>query len=156
MLNLLKLCRRPMGTGEWNKLPLLKGMFLEPIPALRLWLEWLGQTVFVCMPAIKCVYFCPRTLAAPNLVCVCCNLYGSHAVYSRTERGIRILRESLGTSGCDWQEKKGPLCSGNWQRKPDPTQCNPAQCSTEPANTGKQHNCAPHSSLLILILSQFS
>lgn len=117
------------------------------IPFGPLWLQCLSQAVFVCVPVTKgvcvcagvCISVCVRKHVPHQIwwACACCCCSDLLGAEIRAEGRIRILKTSLGTSGCDWQEKKGLLCSGNWQRKPDPTQCNPAQYSTEPANTGK-------------------
>lgn len=152
-LNLLKL--RILGElANETSSPVLKSMLLEPIPALGFLLgpcdysasarlslcECLSQDVCVCVWASE--------YALHEVWCLCLYPYDSLRAESKTERGIRILKTSLGTSGCDWQETKGSLCSGNWQQKPDPAQYNPAQYSTEPANTGEkkkhqQQDCSP-------------
>lgn len=134
---------------EWvNKTSalVLKSMLLEPIPALGFLLgpcDYIA-TVRLCLCACLSPSVCVGVCTPPSLLCVCCYFCDSLWAESRTE-GIRIPTRSLGTSGCDWQEKKGSLCSGNWQQTPDPTQCNPAQYSTEPANMGKkyQRHCSP-------------
>lgn len=111
------------------------------IPYGPLWLQCLSQAMFVCMPVTE--YACISVCAQPTLVSVCAvTRIGSLWAESETEWGIKILKTSLGTSGCDWQEKKGSLCSGNWQQKSDPTQYNPAQYSTEPANMERKKKTA--------------
>lgn len=163
-LNLLKLHI----LGEWaneTSAPVLKSMLLEPIPALGFLLgprDYIASTrpcLCACLsPSVcMCVYF---WLCSTKLVCVHCYSYDLLRAESKAEWEIRVLKASLGTSGCDWQEKKGSLCSENWQQKPDPTQYNPAQYSTEPANMGEKNTNSRtvsfHPSLLIPTLGQFS
>lgn len=62
---------------------------------------WLSQNV---------VYFClPSTSFGWACVCARRCMFGSLWAESKTERRIKILKTSLCTSGCDWQEKKGLL-----------------------------------------------
>lgn len=134
--------------GEWDKLPSVEKHVIgahsfSGIPFGPLWLQCLNQAVFVCMPVTKCVCIsvCESEYVLHQVwwecACVCCYSYDLLRAKSKTEWGIRILKTSLGTSGCDWQEKKGSLCSGNWQQKPDPTQYNPAQPGTVQCWTGQ-------------------
>lgn len=152
----------PRGTGEWDEHPGVEkrvigahSWFENPFGPM--WLHWLGQAVFVCMPVTECVGI---FLSPLHQVCsVSCYFYDSLRAERETDWGIRILEASLSTSGCDWQEKKGSLCSGNWQPKPGPAQYSPAQYSRKPANMGKIPNNGTvplHPSLLILTLGQFS
>lgn len=141
--------------GEWDKRPSVEKLVIgahscSGIPFGPLWLQCLSQAMLVCVPVTECVYFCPSMWEyvlhqVQSVCCYSCNLLRAE---SRTEWGIRILKTSLGTSGCDWQEKKGSLCSGNWQQMPDPTQYNPAQYSTEPAKMKKKKKKTPTVGLL--------
>lgn len=128
--------------GERNKRPSVeeKSVLLEPIPALGFLLgpcDYSTSALFECLPVTElvCISVCVLDTCSTKFVYVLMLVW-----LASTEWGIRIIKTShMGTSGCDWQEKKGSLCSGNWQQKPDPTQYNPAQYSTEPANTGRKN-----------------
>ena len=149
--------------GEWDKRPSVEKHVIgahsySGIPFGPLWLQCLSQVLFVCMPVTKsvsvCVCVCVSVwvcVAEHVQVFLCSYLCDSLRAESEAEWGIRIRKTSLGTSGCDWQEKKGSLCSGNWQREPDQTQYNPALPSTvqnRPTLGEKKHQqqgCSPSS-----------
>lgn len=127
-LNLLKL----HALREWENETsgsLLKSMLLESIPALGFLLGPCDYSY-----SAKCVW-----KYMLNLVwCVCSYSYDALRAESRSECGIKTLKTSLGTSGCDWQEKKWSLCSGNWQQnltQPSITQPSRVQYSTDLAST---------------------
>lgn len=70
----------------------------------------LPQSGHVCVHEDSCISVCP------NLASMCCCSCGSIWAERQTEQRIKILRTSLGTSGYNWQKKRGPVCSGNWQK----------------------------------------
>lgn len=118
--------------GEWaneTSTPVLEkyvigARFHYGIPFGALWLKCLGRAMIVCLPVFEhnCISVCPQ----PNLVSVGRCSYGSLGRKGKTGRRIKILKTSLDTSGYDWQRKRGPVCSGNWQKlQPNPVQPSP-------------------------------
>lgn len=117
-LNLLKLHI----LGEWANeasTPVLEkyvigACFHYGIPFGPLWLKCLGRAMIVCLPVFEhnCISVCPQ----PNLASVCPAPMAHFGRKGKNEQRIKILKTSLGTSGYDWQRKRGPVCSGNWQK----------------------------------------
>lgn len=76
-----------------------------------LWLNCLNPAMFVCMNTIVFLSVLNQTWR----VCAAAPM-AQFGRKGKIERRIKILRTCLGTSGYDWQRKKGPVCSGNWQK----------------------------------------
>lgn len=81
------------------------------IPFGPLWLNCLNPAMFVCMNTIVFLSVLNQTWR----VCAAAPV-AQFGQKGKIERRIKIFRTSLGTSGSDWQRKKGPACSGNWQK----------------------------------------
>lgn len=76
-----------------------------------LWLNYLNPAMFVCMNTIVFLSVLNQTWRVSAVA-----LMAQFGRKGKIEWRIKILRTCLGTSGYDWQRKKGPVCSWNWQK----------------------------------------